>query len=148
MGIKSNMRVTTPTGVIEAMSGDNTSIPSGYAICNGQDLLKSAYPQLFAIVGTTFGTPANPLFFRIPDLRGQFIRGLDLGRGVDLSRTLGTDQVDTFTAHNHTYQKYGAVNLTTDGGSHFYGTTAINTLAAGGNETRPRNSTTIYVVKL
>ena len=35
------------------------------------------------------------------DLRGEFIRGLDSGRGVDASRVLGTAQVDLFKSHTH-----------------------------------------------
>jgi hypothetical protein len=36
-----------------------------------------------------------------PDLRGEFIRGLDSGRGVDTGRVLGTAQIDLFKSHTH-----------------------------------------------
>ena len=148
MGIKTNMKVTTPTGVIETMAGNNASLPAGYAICNGQELSKALYPQLFAVLGVTYGLPVNPLNFVLPDLRGLFVRGLDSGRGVDAGRTLASIQVDGFKEHNHTYSRYGASSLTSDGASHFYGLSGADTSATGGSETRPKNNTTIYIIKL
>ena len=42
-----------------------------------------------------------------PDLRGKFIRGLDLGAGLDPGRTLATFQADQFKSHSHTFNKGG-----------------------------------------
>ncbi len=50
--------------------------PSGYFTCNGQAFNKSLYPKL------TAAYPSGVL----PDLRGEFIRGWDDGRGVDRGR--------------------------------------------------------------
>jgi phage-related tail fiber protein len=36
-----------------------------------------------------------------PDLRGEFIRGLDSGRGVDTGRVLASWQIDIFKSHTH-----------------------------------------------
>ena len=52
--------------------------------CNGQSVSRTAYPELFAAVGS-----------RTPDLRGQFLRGLDAGHSV--GETVG----DTFRSHAH-----------------------------------------------
>lgn len=38
-----------------------------------------------------------------PDLRGEFIRGLDSGRGIDAGRALGSWQIDMFKSHTHTF---------------------------------------------
>ncbi|MCP9270292.1 phage tail protein [Xenorhabdus sp. XENO-1] len=50
--------------------------PSGYLICNGQHFDKSKYPKL--VTAYPSGT--------VPDLRGEFIRGWDNGRGIDSGR--------------------------------------------------------------
>ncbi|WP_391529852.1 tail fiber protein [Photorhabdus akhurstii] len=58
--------------------------PSGYLTCNGQTFDKSLYPKLAEAY------PAG----RVPDLRGEFIRGWDDSRGVDPGRVCGTWQGD------------------------------------------------------
>ncbi|MDB6373460.1 tail fiber protein [Photorhabdus bodei] len=58
--------------------------PFGYFICNGSPFNKLQYPKL---------AEAYPSG-RLPDLRGEFIRGWDDNRGVDPGRVCGTWQVD------------------------------------------------------
>ncbi|MBQ4792384.1 hypothetical protein F9U39_23530, partial [Pectobacterium versatile] len=58
--------------------------PSGWIKCNGQSFNKSTYPQLAAAY------PSGVL----PDLRGEFVRGWDDGRGADAGRTLLSAQGD------------------------------------------------------
>lgn len=50
------------------------TIPSNYMLCDGRELLKIAYPQLFKVIGITYGESADKLKFKIPDLRGKFVR--------------------------------------------------------------------------
>ena len=64
--------------------------PIGWLKCNGALVSKLAYPQLFAKIGYTYGGAGND--FRLPDLRGEFLRGWDDGRGIDANRTLGSWQ--------------------------------------------------------
>ncbi len=60
--------------------------PAHYLELNGQNLSKVDYAALYAILGDVGGTaPAG--FFKLPDLRGEFIRCLDSGRGVDSGRS-------------------------------------------------------------
>ncbi|MCG8708831.1 tail fiber protein [Brenneria sp. 4F2] len=54
------------------------SVPTGWLKCNGQAFDKATYPKLAAAYPTG----------KLPDLRGEFIRGVDDGRGVDTGRTL------------------------------------------------------------
>lgn len=78
----------------------------------------------------------------LPDMRANFIRGLDAGAGVDTGRTNGSYQADELKSHTHTFAPgtsvagsnttfYGAATPINDGG----GTTS----ATGGTETRPKN---------
>ncbi|ACZ78822.1 phage tail protein [Dickeya zeae] len=62
------------------------SVPSGWLKCNGQAFDKNLYPRLAQVY------PSGVL----PDLRGEFIRGWDDGRGVDEGRVLGSLQAGTY----------------------------------------------------
>ncbi|HHA2409308.1 TPA: phage tail protein [Stenotrophomonas maltophilia] len=68
--------------------------PAGWLRCNGADVSRTTYAELFAVIGTLFGS-ANDLTFRLPDLRGEFLRGWDDGRGADAGRALGSQQAAT-----------------------------------------------------
>ena len=62
----------SPIGTILAYGG--TTAPAGWMICDGTSLLRASYPELFAVIGTAFGS-ADSTHFNIPDLRGEFLRG-------------------------------------------------------------------------
>ena len=87
----------TPAGSVSWFAG--SSAPTGWLHCNGQSLVRAVWPALFAAIGTTYGY-ADATHFNVPDLRGEFVRGLDGGRGVDDSRTLGSRQKGTFIAYD------------------------------------------------
>jgi microcystin-dependent protein len=74
------------------------AIPSDYIECNGQAVSRTTYSGLFAKIGTTYGAGNGSTTFNVPDLRGEFVRGWDNGRGVDNSRTLGSWQKGTVIA--------------------------------------------------
>lgn len=76
--------------------------PSGWLVCNGAAVSRTTYSALFAAIGTTYGAGNGSTTFNLPDLRGEFIRGLDNGRGVDSGRTLGSTQSASNQAHTHT----------------------------------------------
>lgn len=50
--------------------------------CDGTSYLRSAYPNLFNVIGTTYGA-VDANHFNVPDMRGIFVRGWDHGRGLD-----------------------------------------------------------------
>jgi phage-related tail fiber protein len=67
------------------------SIPKGYLKANGASLSTTTYPDLFAAIGYIYGGSGES--FNIPDLRGEFIRSLDDGRGAyDSGRSIGSFQ--------------------------------------------------------
>lgn len=75
-----------------------SSVPNGYLECNGATLSRTAYSDLFKVIGETYGVGDGSTTFNIPDLRGEFIRGLDNGKGIDNGRTIGSFQYGTLVA--------------------------------------------------
>lgn len=76
--------------------------PTGYLKANGAAVSRSTYSALFSAIGTTFGAGDGSTTFNVPDLRGEFARGWDDGRGVDSGRTFGSSQAasQTWVAKN------------------------------------------------
>lgn len=65
-----------PVGTIIPYAGDNA--PSGWVLCDGQELLIIDYPYLNDVCGIKFNTPAPTAgYFRVPNLKGRVIVGLD-----------------------------------------------------------------------
>ncbi|UXC38291.1 phage tail protein [Cupriavidus gilardii] len=75
--------------------------PAGYLKANGAAVSRTTFAALFAVIGTTFGAGNGSSTFNLPDLRGEFIRGWDDGRGVDPGRAFGSLQAQSTQAHKH-----------------------------------------------
>lgn len=88
------------TGTITFSAVDVTR--SGFLKANGAAVSRTTYARLFARIGTTFGAGNGSTTFNLPDLRGEFIRGWDDGRGIDSGRVFGSTQTDENASHNHT----------------------------------------------
>lgn len=70
------------------------SVPSGYLKADGSAVSRTTYADLFASIGTDYGSGDGSSTFNLPDLRGQFLRGLDDGRGLDSGRAFASNQTD------------------------------------------------------
>lgn len=92
--------LAVPAGAVAyfAMS----AAPSGWLKANGAAVSRTVYAALFAAIGTTFGVGDGATTFMLPDLRGEFLRGWDDGRGVDTGRVFGSAQPATSIA-NHAH---------------------------------------------
>lgn len=133
--------------------------PSGFIICNGQST--AAYPDLAKIVGAT-----------VPDLRGEFIKGLDLGRGLDEEprsiRSIQLAGLPNITGQLglFLYSAYGGANgaftvsdtggLSGTSGSHLYqggfktatlNAASYNSIYGSSNTVRPRNVALLPCIK-
>lgn len=75
--------------------------PNGWLVCDGSAYERSQYIDLFNAIGITYGntTPTN---FKVPDLRGCFVRGIDFGKGSDPARVFASYQPDSLKKHKHT----------------------------------------------
>lgn len=125
--------------------------PTGWLHCNGQAVSRTTYSDLFNAIGTVFGAGNGTTTFNVPDLRGEFIRGWDNGRGIDSGRGFGTWQGDELRSHTHSYQHYhdsGNVDeYATDTGDDVGQMRNYTTGATGGSETRPRNVALMYCIR-
>ena len=88
-----------PVGMVAYFASETA--PSGWLKANGANVSRSAFPELYAVIGETWGKGDGFNTFQLPDLRGEFIRGLDDGRGVDKDRKLGVSQASQNLAHGH-----------------------------------------------
>lgn len=78
-----------------------TTAPTGWLKANGAAISRTAYGNLFSVIGTTFGVGDGFNTFNIPDLRGEFLRSLDDSRGIDPGRTMGSAQASQNLGHTH-----------------------------------------------
>ncbi len=136
-----------PVGI--PLPWSTATAPDGWLKCNGATFDKAKYP------GLASAYPSG----KLPDLRGEFIRGLDDGRGVDQGRTLLSNQSDAFASHNHYIRTTSSVTSSTDDGDPARGKIrgSVNTAGgvgsdksigmSGGSETRPRNIAFNYIVR-
>ncbi|HIF0686779.1 TPA: phage tail protein [Escherichia coli] len=126
--------------------------PTGWLKCNGAAFSAEEYPELAKAY------PTN----KLPDLRGEFIRGWDDGRGIDTGRALLSIQSDEVRklalkywgpASNSSPSKTFALSdsagggLYTDGISQASGGIINAFQLPGGSETRPRNIAFNYIVR-
>ena len=104
---------SVPTGCVFCRAA--ASVPAGYLECNGAAVSRSTYSALFAVIGTTYGSGNGSSTFNLPDLRGEFVRGFDNGRGVDSGRSINNPQGSANQSHNHSYGNNG---ITVSGANH------------------------------
>ena len=95
-----------PVGSVTAYAG--STAPSGWLLCFGQAVDRTAYAQLFGVVSTTYGTGDGSTTFNLPDLRGRVPAGKDDMGGSAASRLTST----TITS--------GAATLGNSGGAQRY----------------------------
>ncbi|WP_169753738.1 phage tail protein [Campylobacter curvus] len=65
----------TPIGAYLAWSSQE-KIPAGYLLCDGREISKTEYKELYEIIGDTYGTPSDTSKFKLPKFNdGRFMRG-------------------------------------------------------------------------
>lgn len=84
------------------MMWPSATVPDGYLECAGQAVSRTTYSALYAVIGTMFGSGDGSTTFNVPNMCGEFVRGWDHGRGIDVGRALGSWQDEAFKSHNHT----------------------------------------------
>ncbi len=128
--------------------------PEGWLVCDGSAVSRTDYADLYAAIGTVWGDGDQIATFNLPDLRGEFVRGFDAGRGVDEGREFASGQMDAFQGFKIKEYTVGAGSVLASGGQ--YGGTLFDRTpeddGANGQprtaaETRPRNVAMTYAIK-
>ena len=73
-----------PAGVVLPYAGD--AAPTGWLLCHGQAISRTAYPDLFDAIGATYGAGDGATTFNLPDMRGRVVGGRDNMGGAAAGR--------------------------------------------------------------
>jgi len=137
---------------------------SNWLLCDGSAVSRTGINiPLFASLGTAYGVGDGSTTFNLPDYRGEFLRGQDIGAGNDpdaAARTdrgdgvtgdfVGTKQSDDFETHTHSYVEHATINGAS--GSSVRGNdlspNQITGTAGDSTETRPRNVNVRYYIHI
>jgi len=157
---------TVPSGALMYFAMD--SAPDGWLKANGATVSRTTFSALFTAIGTTFGAGDGSTTFELPDLRGEFIRGWDDGRGVDSGRGFGTNQLDQMQQITGEFNfksnmgisagsgVFSRDNFISDGNNRAEQTNMFNKVlfdsadspgSRAGSETRPRNVALLACIK-
>lgn len=71
--IKESIVARLPAGFVAAWPGNTP--PDGWLVCNGATISRTTYANLFAAIGTTYGSGNGSTTFKLPDFQGNFLRG-------------------------------------------------------------------------
>jgi len=166
---KSYVDQVLPPGCIMPFAG--TAVPTSWLACQGQAVSQTTYAALFAAIGTTWNTTGEGAGnFRLPDLRGMFVRGTGTNATGSSSGavgpSVGTYAADTYLNHTHTDSGHTHTvplsnstfvwNTTSTSGNYVNatgstttasGTANIQTSTTGDTETKPKNYGVLYIIK-
>jgi rhizosphere induced protein len=138
-----------------------------WMVCDGRELSVSAFPYLYAVLGNLYGGDVTSGVFRLPDLRGVFIRGVDHGAGADPDIDqrmfpngsghydgVGSMQLDAMQTHQHNYNEPSGSTVS-DKGTPAYSVAPVPTPTSApnpparisANETRARNIAAYYIIR-
>lgn len=136
-----------PVGAVFYML--KATIPYGYLEANGQAVSRATYADLWNYLGQP-DTGNGSTTFNVIDLRAEFIRGWDDGRGVDTNRVIGSYQESQNLAHSHSYTLRNGGNnpwWQYNNAAPVSGYQETQTGSSGGNESRPRNVALMPIIK-
>lgn len=129
-------------------------VPAGFLEIDGSVQSIATYPTLAAFLGTVFNQGNEGVGnFRLPESRGEFLRGWDHGRGVDVGRAIGSAQTQSIQKHDHAMWvggTYGSTNPSGGGAAAAWVggvATDMRTGNSGTDETRPRNLSVMWCIK-
>ena len=122
-----NNNTSTPIGSIMPFAGAINKIPEGWMLCNGEELSRIDYIELYDVIGNAWGYGDATTTFNLPDLRGLFLRGVAHGSSNDPDKgsrqptmTGGNTNDAVGSWQNYTYQshKHSASSSSSSAGSH------------------------------
>jgi hypothetical protein len=177
--VRRALDMLVPIGTIMAYGGDvrkkeiiDQLGDEGWLVCNGNQVKRNEYPELFKAVGVSFGAGDGKTTFHLPDMRGRFLRGVDHSKGMDpdagsrspaapggnTGDAVGSVQDDTVGKHRHMVYSDGCNQGQMEygfkkggqGGSQPGSWHSRRTAQFGegiGHETRPKNISVNWIIK-
>ncbi len=143
----------------------SSTVPNGYLSCDGSAINRTTYADLYAVIGTTWGSGDGSSTFNVPDLRASTIRGTGThgtstngDDGANFTRgNVGTFENDMHQAHGHDIIYYasgsGSSGYREGVSTASFGSTETKTAMIGstggrsGSETRGFNASVLYIIK-
>lgn len=117
-----NSAYSVPIGTI--LSYASATPPVGFLVCDGSEVSKTTYADLYTIIGDTYGTSTDASKFKLPDLRDKFVQGANGNLGTSKKAGLPNitgDFIPGSVPANHSKYAHGS----------FFGITGVDSLIAG-----------------
>lgn len=148
-----------PSGIITPYGG--ATAPSGWLLCDGTAVSRETYADLFAVIGTAFGSGDGSTTFNVPDMRectakGAGLYGGTVGAHVDADGlAVGEFLDDRVQSHTHTYtERYNAMGYVQGGTVEMHNDGNATTVATSINGGRYGDTTEVksigvnYIIKI
>lgn len=163
-----------PVGTIVMWPGSADNLPAGWMLCDGTKYhvpipgKPAPTDALYSVIGNSFNYPPgsshyDPNYFLLPNLIGQFVRGVDVMAAVDpdaharvnlydpktSAQGVGSAQLSDLASHSHSLNAYRSGEsvhiqpLDPDNA----GLGPVQTAPTGGKETRPVNIALYFIIK-
>ena len=120
-----NLLRSVPIGTIATYGGTNITPESGWLVCNGREVQRAVYSNLFDAISNTWGSGNGSNTFNLPNLQGMFLRGVDTNGTVDpdcqtrvnsqgqpVGAVVGSFQEDAFQGHY--CMRFGNITMAMD----------------------------------
>lgn len=152
-----NSVYAVPIGTI--LSYSDTTPPVGFLVCDGSEVSKTTYADLFEVIGDTYGTATDTSKFKLPDLRDRFVQGANgnLGTSKDagLPNITGKFYHDTNAKAGlsgaFTYEGTGRQNLANDtptnSGLITFDASKSNSIYGNSDTVQPPSVCLTYIIK-
>ena len=148
-------KAIVPIGTVVFYLG--TTIPDGYLLCNGAILLRTEYPELFAVLGTKCGS-VDSAHFKLPDTHHRFLEGTttlsevgsyiaaglpNIQGGFSALAYNGDSQINSFITNGmfkiRVSNKNGSLSIGAVSGTNdfFLNASTVNAIFGGANTVRP-----------
>ena len=151
--------IALPSGMITPYGG--ATAPNGWLLCDGTAVSRETYADLFAVIGTAFGSGDGSTTFNIPDMRECTVKGAGLyggtvGAHVDADGlAVGEFLDDRVESHTHTYtERYNAMGYVQGGTVEMYNDGNATTVSTSTNGGRYGDTTEVksigvnYIIKI